>query len=439
MAIAYEQSRLTYGSGDTVPLAFTSNVKSGSLLLVVITQWQSGGITADSTVSDSQGNQYNKVGNRLGTPAGMGLEMWYAFAGSAGANTVTVNGQSNSTSVAIHEFSGIASSNFIDVQDTNNFAAGVTNVPNGGPIDTTNAADLLVGALTNDQFGDNSTEIINPDYQATGTYSTNHVTIYSGHLYVSLQNGNINHQPDNSPTYWEEHGFQMQEYEDGDLFAVVNTHYKIVASTGTYYRRWWQTTNTWASAAWAVAFKASGGTTYEDSLTVSQVRRLTDQATTDLTALLSLANSRGLLLAASLEYTSAIVLGRNEVLRSYSGAGAYAFGEQNPTQGEQPISWQTWSNGSGSVPTIQGDQNWGRMQLNTTNDQGRSAVYDLGSQMSYLFTLTKNRYGGGTGTATMQIRGSTGIFGQDDLTPVWSDYLAPVTQTWRYVQVRDKT
>jgi len=30
-----------------------------------------------------------------------------------------------------------------------------------------------------------------------------------------------------------------------------------------------------------------------------------------------------------------------------------AFGEQNPTQGETAVSWQTWSDGVGGIPILQ--------------------------------------------------------------------------------------
>jgi hypothetical protein len=219
MAISYLQSRLTYGTGATVALAYSSNVAAGSLLVVIITQWRSGGITADSTVSDSQGNSYAKAGNRLGTPTGMSLEFWYAFAGSSGACTVTVDPQSNSTSVAIHEFSGITNTTPIDVQDQN---TGNTSTPSGGPITTTNASDLLFAAVTTDAWGAANTETITPDADYT----------------------------------------QMQEYEDGDSYSVVNTQYRIVSATLTDTANWTLFQN-WNWAGWVVAFKAApSGTNY---------------------------------------------------------------------------------------------------------------------------------------------------------------------------------
>lgn len=118
---------------------------------------------------------------------------------------------------------------------------------------------------------------------------------------------------------------------------------------------------------------------------------------------------------------------------------AKAFGEQNPTQGETAVSWQTWSDGAAGIPDIDGDADWGKLKLDLSGEEGRSAVYDLGSSVSRKFTLSENRYGTGEYSADIQIRGSDDSFGQDDVLPSWNDYIIPITQTWRYVQVRVTT
>lgn len=120
-------------------------------------------------------------------------------------------------------------------------------------------------------------------------------------------------------------------------------------------------------------------------------------------------------------------------------SGKKAFGEQNPIQGETPVSWQTWSNGSGSVPTIDGDSDWGKLKLDLSGEEGRSAVYDLGSEATRTFTLTENRYGTGQDDATLQIRTSTTSFNQDDESPSWATYSSPLSVNCRYVQIRETT
>jgi hypothetical protein len=116
-----------------------------------------------------------------------------------------------------------------------------------------------------------------------------------------------------------------------------------------------------------------------------------------------------------------------------------AFGEQNPTLGEDPVSWQTWSDGAGGIPNVVGNIDWGKLSLQLSGAEGRSAVYDHGSALLRTYTLTENRYGVGSGSADLQIRGDTSIFAQDDVYPYWEDYTIQISRTWRYVQVRENT
>ena len=115
------------------------------------------------------------------------------------------------------------------------------------------------------------------------------------------------------------------------------------------------------------------------------------------------------------------------------------FGEENPTEGEEPVSWQTWSDGAGNIPTVSGDPDWGKLQLDLSGEEGRSRVYDLGSATSRKFTVTENRYGAGQNDATLQIRGDANTFDQDDVLPAWENYTVPITRSWRYVQIRETT
>jgi hypothetical protein len=120
-------------------------------------------------------------------------------------------------------------------------------------------------------------------------------------------------------------------------------------------------------------------------------------------------------------------------------SGAKAFGVQSPTLGEDAVSWQTWSDGAGNVPTITGDADWGKLKIDLSGEEGRSAVYDHGSAVSRTYTLTENRYGSGTEDAVLEIRGSTTSFIQDAAVPAWEEYIAPITRVWRYVQIRETT
>lgn len=116
-----------------------------------------------------------------------------------------------------------------------------------------------------------------------------------------------------------------------------------------------------------------------------------------------------------------------------------AFGQQTPTQGEDAVSWQTFSDGAGGIPNTTVDIDWGKLSLQTAGAEGRSAVYDLGASRTRKFKLTENRYGNGSGSAVLQIRGSTTIFTQDDTVVDWETYTAPVEHDWQWVQVRETT
>ena len=116
-----------------------------------------------------------------------------------------------------------------------------------------------------------------------------------------------------------------------------------------------------------------------------------------------------------------------------------AFGVQSPNQGEDAVSWQTWSDGAAGIPSVIGDADWGKLALSATGAEGRSAVYDHGSVATRTYTLSEHRYGTGDTEPVLQIRGSETVFTQDALTPLWETYAAPIERAWRYVQVRQST
>lgn len=112
-----------------------------------------------------------------------------------------------------------------------------------------------------------------------------------------------------------------------------------------------------------------------------------------------------------------------------------AFGEENPTEGESPVSWDTYSDGDSGAPTIIGDADWGKIQLSIT-EEGRSKVYDFGESALRKITISENVYGVGQGTASKQYRYSDTIFAQDDVSPTWNTYSSSTNITCRYIQVR---
>jgi len=102
------------------------------------------------------------------------------------------------------------------------------------------------------------------------------------------------------------------------------------------------------------------------------------------------------------------------------------------------VSWQTWSDGVGGIPTVTGDSDWGKISI-SINEEGRSRVYDFdsfGTAVPRTITLTLDNYEAGQGTGTLQYRYSDTAFAQDDVNPSWNNYTDTFTQSLRYFQIR---
>ena len=123
-----------------------------------------------------------------------------------------------------------------------------------------------------------------------------------------------------------------------------------------------------------------------------------------------------------------------ELFGSVADKEGYAFGEENPTD-ENPESWVTWSDGAAGSPTIIGDADWGQLKVQL-NASGQSAVKDLGSVKARIIVLKRDKYGSGSGSITIYIRGQAATFNQDDGSPSWEEYTIPIRKDWRYIQAK---
>lgn len=104
--------------------------------------------------------------------------------------------------------------------------------------------------------------------------------------------------------------------------------------------------------------------------------------------------------------------------------------------GEIPLSWQVWSDGAGGDPTIIGDQDWGKIELEKT-EIGHSSVMDLANTDDKLITVTYDEYEAGSGgLGTIYIRGQATVFDRDAVSPSWEEYTGPVNHIWRWMQVK---
>jgi hypothetical protein len=109
-----------------------------------------------------------------------------------------------------------------------------------------------------------------------------------------------------------------------------------------------------------------------------------------------------------------VSLGREDAFgKSWGKQDAYA---QHP--------WTEWANDA-----VDG-QDWGKLGVDA---QGRvGPVVDTGNDLSKQFTVSETV----SGNVVTYIRGSASAFAVADVSPEWVRYTGPVTQTWRYVQVK---
>src|SRR6266581_2670584 len=131
------------GTTTISSLAFASPTTAGNWIAVAIR----GGLSSSQvfTVVDSNGNTYRQAAQIGFTSSAVTLAIYYAENIKGGANTITVSDTvSGPLRLAILEYSGVATSNSLDVFAT---ATGTSATPNSGNLTTTTSGDLLLGAV----------------------------------------------------------------------------------------------------------------------------------------------------------------------------------------------------------------------------------------------------------------------------------------------------
>jgi hypothetical protein len=134
------------GTTNSSTLAFPSNNTAGNWIGVAI---RAGASTQVFTVTDSKGNTYHKalqLAETLDSSQGIALAIYYAENIASGANTVTVSDTVTGQTLqfAILEYSGVATSNSLDVTAS---AQGNSTAPNSGSATTTTNGDLVLGGI----------------------------------------------------------------------------------------------------------------------------------------------------------------------------------------------------------------------------------------------------------------------------------------------------
>jgi hypothetical protein len=111
------------------------------------------------------------------------------------------------------------------------------------------------------------------------------------------------------------------------------------------------------------------------------------------------------------------------------------WGESNPDIDERAVSWQTWETSLGVKGTVQGDQDWGKIEV-TDELIYYGSIVDSETTFVKTFIVYRDKYGTGSGVVDISIRGSDIIFSQHDGSPSWEAYTAPISRAWRYVQLK---
>src|SRR6202521_736640 len=147
IAFVQSNSATPQSPQTTVAITYTAAQTLGNLNVVVV-GWNDSTATV-SSVGDSRGNTYALAGVPVVQSATGSQAIYYAkniAAAAAGANTVTVTFSvaARYPDIRIAEYSGLDTVNPLDV--STGAQGTTTSISNSGPVTTTNANDLLVGA-----------------------------------------------------------------------------------------------------------------------------------------------------------------------------------------------------------------------------------------------------------------------------------------------------
>jgi hypothetical protein len=133
-------SSATHGSPSGITLSFPSNTLAGDVLLVAF-DYEG---TTVSSVTDTQGNAFTPVGNRLASPGGALGQVYYAKNIKGGADTVIMNlsAASNYLEAYLTEYSGVNPTSPIDAEAG---ASGSAGTVSSGNATTIVAGDMIYG------------------------------------------------------------------------------------------------------------------------------------------------------------------------------------------------------------------------------------------------------------------------------------------------------
>lgn len=161
MSLVQTKTTAAGATANTSVVAFDTSVVAGNLIIVA-TQYYHGAATP--TCADSRGTAYTRVQQDFFDSTH--LAVFYGVAPSSGANTVTVSAASSGFWItAIHEFSDVGA---FDASVGASFDSS-SSPQNSGNLTTSQAGDLLFGAIAGYHNGSTFTTSSGGDTLATFT------------------------------------------------------------------------------------------------------------------------------------------------------------------------------------------------------------------------------------------------------------------------------
>lgn len=146
--VTHVQSNGTSNDSNSTSIAqaFAGNVAQGNLIVAAVSYESS---SPPVSCTDTRGNSYSVATHSYDSRVVQSLAVCYAINATSGANTVTANFAANSAyrRIVVSEYSGVASSNPVDVTASNvgTASAGVTDSVTSTPGVTTQNGDLIYG------------------------------------------------------------------------------------------------------------------------------------------------------------------------------------------------------------------------------------------------------------------------------------------------------
>jgi fibronectin type 3 domain-containing protein len=182
----FVQSAAGTASATTTALAATFGAPTGAGNLLVATAGVYTGATNHLTsVTDSAGNTWNRIGAYSASGHNSDGELWYS-AGAASVTSVTVHTAAAASIVlTVQEFSGVATASSLD---TSSGTSNTSTAPSSGTIVPGSANELIVGFLSGHGNSEALT-LTTPGYtalpQATTSITGSVVTVRTGYQVVS--------------------------------------------------------------------------------------------------------------------------------------------------------------------------------------------------------------------------------------------------------------